>query len=208
MALDDHHVIGNQSMPAIDEVESAFTLSDSAVPQEKDADAIDVEKTGMHRDFRRHRLFEEIRCSGDGHRRQGGRREKRNGALLALVLELVERRDALRNDEAGDIERGDVAYTLLAQTRGQRLEIFRFRLADDLDAPRLDVFVVAGEGEAGLLNPWPQDRAIEAVVAGDELQRELIELRGDERPDRGLEEVFLVHGSMVRQWSDGLSGRR
>ena len=125
--------------------------------------------------------------------------EKGDGALLALLFELVERRDALRDDETRDVERRDVAHALLAQARRQRLQILRLRLADDLHAPRLDVFVVAGERQARLLHARTQDRAVEAVVAGDQLQRKIVEVARDERPDRGLEEVFLVHPSMVRR---------
>ena len=106
MAFDDDHVVGNQSVAAIDQVERAFTLSDTAVAQQQHADAIDIEQTRMHRDLRRHRLFEEVRRSRDGNRRHRRRREQRNGALLTFELEFVERRDAFGHDEAGDVERG------------------------------------------------------------------------------------------------------
>src|SRR5439155_22256530 len=76
--------------------------------------------------------------------------------------------------------------------RRKTLQIFRLRLADDLDAPRLDVFVIAGEREAGLLDTWAQDDAVEPVVAGDELQREVLELARQQRTDVRLNEIFLA----------------
>src|SRR5207245_7340562 len=87
---------------------------------------------------------------------------------------------------------------LFTETRRKRLQVFRLRLPDDLHAPRLDVFVIAGKCEPRLLHARPEDRAIEAVVAGDQLQRELVELARKERADVGLDEVF-GHPSMVRQ---------
>ena len=73
------------------------------------------------------------------------------------------------------------------------MQVLRFRFADDLHAPRLDVFVIAGKREARLLHARPQDRAIEAVVAGDELQRKLIELAVEHRAHRGLDENLDRH---------------
>src|SRR5207248_3163294 len=55
-----------------------------------------------------------------------------------------------------------------------------------------DVFVVAGKGEAGLLHPRAEDGAIEAVVAGDDLQRKLIELAAHQRADRRLDEIVVL----------------
>src|SRR5205814_3357060 len=63
--------------------------------------------------------------------------------------------------------------SLLAQAHRQRLQVLRLRLADDLHAPRLDVLVVAGEGQPRLLHARPEDGAIEPVVAGDELESEV-----------------------------------
>ena len=118
-------------------------------------------------------------------------------ALLALVAELVERNDAFRDDEAGDVETGHVANALLAQARRKALQVLRLRLADDLHAPRLDVFVVAGERQAGLLHARPRDGPVETVVARDQLERELFHLAHHERSDGRLDEVFLAlgHGS-------------
>ena len=139
MTLHDHHVVGDEAVPAIDEVERAFALADAAVAEEKHADAIDVEEAGVQRDFRRHRLFEKVRRSSDGDRGERRGREERDGALLALLFELIEWRDALRDYETRHVERGDIAHALLAKPRRKTLQIFRLRLADDLDAPRLDV---------------------------------------------------------------------
>src|SRR5436190_11063229 len=90
MAANDDHVVGDESMSAIDEIERALALADAAVPEEEDADAVDVEETGVQRAAWRHRLFEEVGRANDrrgGHRR---RREERHGALLALLAKLIE----------------------------------------------------------------------------------------------------------------------
>ena len=60
MALDDHHVVGDESVAAIDEIERALAFADAAVAEEEHADAVDVEQPRVHRHLRRHRLFEEI----------------------------------------------------------------------------------------------------------------------------------------------------
>src|SRR2546430_15510089 len=146
----------------------------------------------MHRDFRRHRLFEKVRRSSDGDRGERRGREERDGALLALLFELIEWRDALRDYETRHVERGDIAHALLAQARRQRLQIFRFRLADDLHTPRLGVFVIAGEREAGLPYARAHDGAAETVVAGGQLQREITQVPGNDHTHSGLEQVFLV----------------
>src|SRR5207237_9810385 len=75
----------------------------------------------------------------------------------------------------------------------------RLRLADDLHAPRLDVLVIAGEGEPRLLHAGTEDGAIEAVVAGDELESEVFELSGQESSDRRLQKVFgrVRHTTMI-----------
>src|SRR5206468_744164 len=93
---------------------------------------------------------------------------------------------------AGDVEAGDVAHALLAQARRKALQVLRLRLADDLDPVRLDVLVVAGEGEPRLLHARAQDDAVQAVVAGDQLEGELLELRLEQRVDGRLDEVFLL----------------
>src|SRR6202011_108436 len=175
-------------MAAIDEIERAFALADPAVTDEKDADAVDVEQARMHRDLRRHRLFEKVSRARDRDRGKRGRRKKRDGALLALLFEFVERCDALRDDETRHVERRDIAHALLAKARRQRLEILRLRLADDLPPPLLDVFVIAGEREARLLHARTQDRAVETVVAGDQLPREIVEIARNERAHRRSEE--------------------
>src|SRR4029077_2633130 len=119
-------------------------------------------------------------------------------------LELVERRNPLGHDEARDIQSGDIANTLFAESSRQGLQILRLRLSDVLDASGLDVFVVAGEGQPRLLHPGPQNRPIEAVITGDDLERQIFELRRQERADRPLDEVFLRrhgdHGKPVGRW--------
>jgi hypothetical protein len=79
---------------------------------------------------------------------------------------------------------------LFAQARRKALQILRLRLADDLHAPRLDVLVVPGEGQAGLLYARPEDGSIEPVVSRDDFQGKLIELADEQRPNRGLDEVL------------------
>src|SRR2546428_8553886 len=51
MTLDDDHVIGDEAMAAIHEIERAFALADAAVTEKQNADAVDVEKTGVHGDL-------------------------------------------------------------------------------------------------------------------------------------------------------------
>src|SRR5436190_303043 len=197
MAFDDHEIVRDQAMAAIDEIERAFALADAAVAEEQHADAVDVEKAGVHRDARRHRLFEEVRRARDRRRRHRRRREQRHAALLAFDAELVERSDAFRDDEAGDVEAGDVADALLAQPRRKALEVLRLRRADDLHAPRLDVLVVAGEREPRLLHARPRDHATQPVVAGDELEQKVIQLAQPERSDGGRDEVFVAHPTIL-----------
>ena len=59
-----------------------------------------------------------------------------------------------------------------ARRRLEALEIADLALAEDQHASRLEVFVEAGQREAGLLDVRAGDDAIEAVGAGQQLERQ------------------------------------
>ena len=59
----------------------------------------------------------------------------------------------------------------------QALEEPDLALAEDQHAARLEVFVEAGQREAGLLHVRTGDQAVEAVGAGQQLEREAERLR-------------------------------
>src|SRR5215212_2797269 len=81
-----------------------------------------------------------------------------------------------------------------SRRRGKALQVLRLRCADDLHAPRLDVLVVAGEREPRLLHARTGDDPVQAVVAGDEFQLQVVQLAGPQRSDGGFDEVFVAHG--------------
>ena len=75
------------------------------------------------------------------------------------------RREAAGDEHAGKIERQRQAQRVDARRRLEALEIADLALAEDQDASRLQVFVEAGEREAGLLDVGAGDDAVEAVGA-------------------------------------------
>ncbi len=68
------------------------------------------------------------------------------------------------------------------------LQVFELALADDLNAARLDVLVVAREGETRLLHARMGHRVVEMVLAGEHGEPQIGELVAEE----------LAHQDLVR----------
>ena len=58
----------------------------------------------------------------------------------------------------------------------ERLQVLGLALADDLHPPRLDVGVVAGEGEPRLLHPRMGDQVVQVRLAGEDAEAEVGQL--------------------------------
>ena len=88
----------------------------------------------------------------------------------------------------------------LARAAGvQALEEAHFALAEQQDAAGLQVFVEAGEREAGLLDVGAGDVAVEPAGAGEQLDRQADRLgSGVEQPANGH---GRSHGSIVSRSS-------
>src|SRR5581483_5883349 len=91
---------------------------------------------------------------------------------LGFDDELGRRREAAGDDDARKIEREREAKARLPRRGVEPLEVANFALAEDQDAPRLQILLKAGEREAGLLHVRARDPAVQAVGAGEQVERQ------------------------------------
>jgi hypothetical protein len=82
----------------------------------------------------------------------------------------------LGDDHDRNRQAGDAAEPLAALPRLDREQVLDLALAHDLDATGLDVGVIAGERQTGLLHARMSDRIVEVLFAGDHRQVEIGEL--------------------------------
>jgi hypothetical protein len=166
-------VVGDQAVPALDEIERRLALSDTGFAEEQDSHPVDVDENAVERGRRRELVFQDPRDRLDHHRRRLGRDEERDAARAALPDELLRDLLALGHDERRDGQRADHADALAAQVERHRVEVIELALAEHLDPARLDEREKTREREAGPLDPAPGDRPIEAGLPRDDAHLEV-----------------------------------
>jgi hypothetical protein len=118
------------------------------------------------------RVLEQRADLGNRHRRRHRRAQQRHVEALAGGVEFDRRLPAARDEHAGDVvaerrrEHGE------ARLGVEALEVAHLALAEDEDAPRLEVLVEPGEREAGLLDVRADDGALEAAAAAQQFERQ------------------------------------
>ena len=131
--LDLDEVVGDEHMPAVDELECGLGLADAAVADEQDAYAADVEQLavdGVAGCERGGEIVHHVALNGGG----GLVADKeRSGMPFGDMLHVFRDGVLVRDDDAGHAF-GEQALELLRSLFGvQRLEISHLRIAEDLD---------------------------------------------------------------------------
>jgi hypothetical protein len=160
-----------EAMPD-NQVERALALADAALAGDEDAEAEDVHEHGVHHGALGERILENRRQLGDRGRRDDGGFEQRDTRPLGLGRQLDRRNEAAGNQHARKIQRQREPQRGDPRGGVEAFEIADFTLAEDQHPARLEVFVEAGERQAGLLDVRAGDDAIEPVAAGEQFERQ------------------------------------
>jgi hypothetical protein len=168
VALDD--VVGDEAVPAQDEVERAFAFSDRARPGEKQPHPEHVDEHAVERGSRRESIVEKRVDRADGAARTLARNHERGARVVRPTHELGGRCRSARDDDARELESEEAARGARLPVGVERIEIGQLRFAEDLDAARNDAVVVPGEREPRLLDARVRDTPAEPGAAADESQ--------------------------------------
>jgi hypothetical protein len=180
VTLHRHPVVGHQAVAARDQVEGRLALPYPALADQQHAEAVDLQQNAVQAGRGDEMVLQEVADPLDDGRREGRRRQHRHLAPLALSEESGQRIEPLGDDEHRHRQAGDRLQPAVALLLVQGLQVLGLALADDLDTTRLDVGVVAREGEARLLHPWMGDLVVEVGLARDDFQVEIVELLAQE----------------------------
>ena len=89
----------------------------------------------------------------------------------------------------------DMAETLAPHLDIDRLEKFGLALADDLNPAGLDIRIVAGKSQPGLLHPWMGNSPFQVLLAAQNLEMQVAELVAEQLTD--FDVGSPAHGSMT-----------
>ena len=167
-----HRVVGHQPMAPHNQIERALAFADAALADDEHAEPEDVHQHRVQHRSLGQRVLENRRQLCDGGRRDDRRFHQRQLRALSFDGELGGRRETAGDEDAGKVERQRETHRIDAPGHRQALEIADLALAENQHASRLEVLVKPGEREAGLLNVRTRNEAVEAIRAGDELERQ------------------------------------
>ena len=161
-AADLHHVVRDQPVAAVDEVQGTFRLADPALPHDQDAQAEDVDQDGVEVEAQGQPLLQEGGESLD--ERSGLRRrdQDRDAPRFRFRRQLGGGVQALGHHEARDAAGGQALQHGGAARRRQLAQVSELAGAEDLHPAVADVIRVPGEGEARTLDAGEGDDLIEA----------------------------------------------
>ena len=154
-----HGIVGHEPVAAADQVECAFALADPALAGDEHAEPENVHQHGVEHLAFGQAVFEQRREPRDGHAGQRRRVEYRDSGRIIDGKHLRGDRRRAGAQETGHVPRQGARGDGGALVRRVPLEEADLALAEDEHAAGVQVLLVAGEGETGLLDVWARDRA-------------------------------------------------
>jgi hypothetical protein len=164
---DLHGVIGNEAVSADDEIEGALALADAALTDDQDAESENVHQHAMDHLANGQAVVEDGGDLRDRERRRHLRPEQRHVIPLGREQQLGRRRPPAGDQHARDVVAEHRRQRVEAPVGVEALEVSDFALAEHQDPRRPQVFVEAGQREAGLLDVRTADAALEAAAAAE-----------------------------------------
>src|SRR5688572_27205803 len=138
-------------MAAHDQVERAFTLTDAALADNQHAEAEDVDEDAVNDLAMREPILEHGGQLPDCRRRRHRRAQDWHIGALALRNDLGRNVGAARDEQAWQVGVEALGQRFAARARIEALEETHLALAEQQDAPGLEVLVKSSERQAGLL---------------------------------------------------------
>ena len=169
---DLHRVVGDEPVPADDEVEGALAFPDAAVPCDHDAEAEDVHQHRVQDRPLCQRVLQERRQLGNGRRRHHRGLQHRDASPLGFGDHLRRRWKASCDQHARKIECEGLSERTRARAGVEVLEESDFALTEHEDAAGTQVFLKPGERETGLLRMGVRDQPVETGGAGEQFDGE------------------------------------
>ncbi len=125
-------------------------------------------------------VLEEVADPLDDHRRERGRGEDRDPPLAAELEQDRVGHEPLGDYKDRDLQAGHLVEALAPGGLVERLQEGDLARADDLHPARLDVGVVAGEGEAGLLDPGIRNLSRKILLAPQDPELQIGQLGAEQ----------------------------
>src|SRR5712692_1540277 len=171
---DVHDVVGDEAMPALDQVQHALALADPRAPEEQEPHAEHVGERAVDRGARGEGVVQERLEPPVELRRLELGADHRHALGPPQLDQLGRRLLPLRDHDARDVEREQRLERLAALGWRQRRQVRDLRLAQDVDPVGREAPGVSREHQPRARRPGRGDHAIEPRVARQRLELERI----------------------------------
>ena len=181
-ARDPDHVVGDQPVPPLHEIERRLALPDAAPSREEKPHSVHVHQGCMDRDRRSENPVQVARELMDERGRILWRAEHRHLIPVRALQEPVRKLEPLGHDDGGHGELEEPVQRLGPSLRAQRPEVGDLGAAEDLDPLEEEVLGIAHQRHAGPVDVADRDRHPRFEALREDLERErlallLVELR-------------------------------
>ena len=161
IAMDD--VVGDETMPAHDELEGALALADAALAEQQDADPEHVHQHPVELRLRSEAVVEDGVEGVDRAARAALVEEERRAGRLGRRDESARRFLPARDHDARKAERKEPARGDAPRVLGQRIEVRELRLAEHLNARRHDAVECPASARPFFWTARMAERTVEAA---------------------------------------------
>ena len=175
-ARDHDDVVGDVTMSPLHEIEHTLALADAALPDKKQAHAVDIRKRPVH-DARRRKLIVEVRL--DAAVELAGLElglDERDAVLVGRHLQRLRRIHPLGDEEARNIGAKDELRRRALRLRVQRPQKSHLCLAEDLNPAARKPLDEPRESDARTRDVGALYLPVQTLLTRDDLQREALSL--------------------------------